>query len=197
MVWVKLQTMQITSTWRLTNKAWIDQQSNICRSTLQSFLELHRTPDTNTTHKHVQSDMIRLISGQQAHLFFKLTFITACCFGSTCTYIIILWGNFFTSVWLHVNFILCQKKIFHVNDTKMEQQTGMFLASKSTILHTNYMKNTSTKHAYKKMHAKIHEKICANFWKLSVKSYWNLWNDEGQSVAFKSYFEYQSYYGEK
>ena len=67
--------------------------------------------------------------------------------------------------------ILRQKKIFHVNDTKMGQQTGMFLASKSTILHTDYMKNTSTKHAYKKMHAKIHEKICANFWKLSVKSY--------------------------
>ena len=75
------------------------------------------------------------------------------------------------SVSLHVNFILRQNKIFHVNDTKMGQQTGMFLASKSTILHTNYMKNTSTKHAYKKMHAKIHEKICANFWKLSVKSY--------------------------
>ena len=49
---------------KLTNKAWIDQQSNICRSTLQSFLELHRMPDTNTTHKHVQSDMICLISGQ-------------------------------------------------------------------------------------------------------------------------------------
>ena len=34
-------------------------------------------------------------------------------------------------------------------------------------------------------------------WKLSVKSYWNLWNNERRSVAFKSYFEYQSYYGEK
>lgn len=65
------------------------------------------------------------------------------------------------SVSLHVNFILRQNKIFHVNDTKMGQQTGMFLASKSTILHTNYMKNTSTKHAHKKMHAKIHEKISA------------------------------------
>ena len=75
------------------------------------------------------------------------------------------------SVSLHVNFILRQNKIFHVNDTKMGQQTGMFLVSKSTILHINYMKNTSTKHAHKKMHAKIHEKIYANFWKLSVKSY--------------------------
>ena len=68
--------------------------------------------------------------------------------------------------------LFCARKKSSMSMTqKMGQQTGMFLVSKSTILHTNYMKNTSTKHAYKKMHAKIHEKKCANFWKLSVKSY--------------------------
>lgn len=62
-----------------------------------------------------------------------------------------------------------QRKIFHVNDTKMGQRTGMLLASKSTILHTNYMKNTSTKHAYKKMHAKIHDKNMRKFLETKCK----------------------------
>ena len=59
----------------------------------------------------------------------------------------------------------------YITDHEHCNITCVFLACNSAILHAKLHKKKIVKHACQKRHTKIHKKIQALFWKLSVKFY--------------------------